>query len=201
MANRIERPQTTEYNPRFHGEISIVPDTDDFAGLIRRNATETARFTIEEFGEAEAGLRYAPDKWTVREVIGHLSDCERILSYRALRIARGDLTTLPGFDENAYVPAAEFEHRTLRSVVDEFIAVRSSTAALVEGLTDEMTSRQGNLSSGTMTVRALLYLIAGHELHHRSFSSGEPVDLFGIAKASGLHRDRAHHVRIPIERG
>lgn len=166
MANRIERPQATEYNPRFHAEISIVPDTDDFAGMIRRNVNETARFTIEEFGEAEAGIRYAPDKWTVREVIGHVSDCERILSYRALRIARGDLTTLPGFDENAYVPAAEFEQRTLRSVVDELIAVRSSTAALVEGLTDEMTSRQGNLSSGTMTVRALLYLIAGHELHH-----------------------------------
>jgi uncharacterized damage-inducible protein DinB len=167
MANRIERPQTSEYNPRFHDEISMVPDSPDFPGMIRQSAQETARFVLEEFGEADAATRYAPEKWTVREVIGHLSDVERVLSYRALRIARGDVTTLPGFDENAYVPAAQFERRTMQSVVDEFMSVRGSTASLVDGLTDEMAARVGNLAAGTMTVRALLYLIAGHELHHR----------------------------------
>ena len=91
-----------------------------------------------------------------------------MLSYRALRFARGDTTALPGFDENAYVPAAAFERRTLKSVVDEFLAIRWSTAALVESLTDEAAARSGTLGSGTMTVRALLYLIAGHELHHRA---------------------------------
>ena len=167
MASRIERPEATEYNPMFHAEISLVPDSADFAGLIRQNAAETARFILEEFGEAAASVRYAPEKWTAREVIGHLSDVERVLSYRALRFARGDTTALPGFDENAYVPAADFEHRTMKSVVEEFTAIRTSTAALVDSLTDETAARGGALASGTMTVRALLYLIAGHELHHR----------------------------------
>lgn len=167
MASRIQRPDAAEYNPRFHAEISLVPDSDDFAGMLRQHARETAGFVLEEFGEAAAAVRYAPEKWTAREVIGHLSDVERVLSYRALRFARGDATALPGFDENAYVPAANFEQRTMKSVVDEFFAVRRSTAALVESLTDETAARAGTLGSGTMTVRALLYLIAGHELHHR----------------------------------
>jgi uncharacterized damage-inducible protein DinB len=135
--------------------------------LIRQNAADTARFVLDEFGETGASVRYAPEKWTVREVIGHVNDVERVLSYRALRFARGDTTALPGFDENAYVPAGDFERRTLKSVVDEFLAIRWSTAALVESLTDETAARGGTLASGTMTVRALLYLIAGHELHHR----------------------------------
>ena len=131
MAHRIERPQAAEYNPRFHAEISMVADSSDFAGMIRQNAGETAQFMLDEFGEAAASVRYAPEKWTAREVIGHLSDVERVLSYRALRFARGDTTALPGFDENAYVPAADFEHRTMKSVVEEFTAIRASTAALV----------------------------------------------------------------------
>ena len=168
MADRIQRPDPSEYNPRFHAEISMVPDTADFGQLIRQNVQDTVRFVLEEFGEATASVRYAPEKWTVREVIGHLGDVERVLSYRALRFARGDTTALPGFDENAYVPAAAFERRTLKSVVDEFLAIRWSTVALVESLTDEAAARSGTLGSGTMTVRALLYLIAGHELHHRA---------------------------------
>ena len=168
MASQIQRPDAVEYNPRFHAEISMVPDAGDFAELIRQNAADTARFALEEFGEAGASVRYAPEKWTVREVLGHVNDVERVLSYRALRFARGDTTALPGFDENAYVPAAAFEGRTLKSVVDEFLAIRWSTAALVESLTDEAAARGGTLASGTMTVRALLYLIAGHELHHRA---------------------------------
>ena len=112
MTTRLQRPDPSEYNQRFHSEIASVPDADDFANLIREQALATARFMNEEFGEEHAGVRYAPDKWTAREVIGHLTDCERIFGYRALRIARGDMTALPGFDENAYVPAGEFERRT-----------------------------------------------------------------------------------------
>jgi hypothetical protein len=163
---RLQRPEPSEYNPRFHSEIMSVPDADDFITLIREQAQETVRFVTSEFGEEHAGLRYGPDKWSVREVIGHLSDCERIFGYRALRIARGDLTVLPGFDENAYVPAAQFERRTLKSVLDEFLGVRAATIGLVDGLTDEFAARMGNLASGTMSVRALLYLGAGHERHH-----------------------------------
>jgi uncharacterized damage-inducible protein DinB len=168
MAIRIPRPHPDEYHPRFHAEISSVPDANDFGELLRQQARDTARFVTQQFGEEGASVRYAPDKWTAREVIGHLSDVERILSYRALRVARGDATVLPGFDENAYVPAAEFERRTLQSVLDEFLGARSATIGFVEGLTDGFAARPGNIGSGTMTVRALLYLIAGHEIHHRT---------------------------------
>ena len=163
---RLQRPDPSEYNARFANEIGIVSDTDDFGELLRQQARETEALMSAEFGEEHASVRYGPDKWTAREVIGHVSDCERILVYRALRIARNDQTPLPGFDENAYVPAAEFERRTLRSVLDEFLAVRSATAALVDSLTNDVAARVGNLGSGRMSVRALLYLIAGHERHH-----------------------------------
>jgi hypothetical protein len=164
-SRQLQRPDPSEYHSRFDAEIRSVPDTADFAGMLGDQIGDTARL-VAAFGEEHASLRYAPEKWTVREVIGHLSDCERILSYRALRIARGDATALPGFDENAYVPAADFERRSLASVMDEFRAVRSATVALVEGLTPEATALEGNVGSGTITVRALLYLIAGHERHH-----------------------------------
>jgi len=165
---RLQRPDLSEYNQRFDHEIGLVPDSDDFAGLLRSQVLETTSFLTQEFGEDHASVRYAPEKWTAREVVGHLSDVERILCYRALCVARGDMTVLPGFDETAYVPAADFERRTMQSVIDEFIAVRGATVALVETLTDELAARQGNVSSGTMTARALLYLIAGHEIHHRA---------------------------------
>lgn len=165
MPARLHRPRPPEYNERFREEILSVPDADDFAELLRTQVEDTARL-VAEFGEENASVRYAPDKWTVREVIGHLSDVERILGYRALRIARGDLTVLPGFDENAYVPAAAFEKRSLESVMAEFRAVRGATASFVDSLSAEDAGRTGNIGTGTMTVRALLYLSAGHELHH-----------------------------------
>ena len=168
MAIRIPRPDPGEYHPRYREDIESVPDTDDFAGLLREQARETARFLTEQFGEHGASVRYAPDKWTVREVIGHVSDTERVLSYRALRFARGDQTVLSSFDENAYVPAAEFERRTMKSVLDEFLGVRSATIGLVDGLSEEFASRHGEVTSGGITVRALLYAIAGHEVHHRT---------------------------------
>jgi len=163
----LQRPDPSEYNPRFHSEIASVPESDDFASLIREQAQATVEFMKREFGERHAAVRYGPDKWTAREVIGHLSDCERVFAYRAMRIARGDMTVLPGFDENAYVPAGQFERRTLASVLDEFLGVRAATIGLVDGLTDEFAARIGNLGSGQISVRAILYLAAGHELHHR----------------------------------
>lgn len=162
---RLQRPDPSEYHLRFHPEITSVPDVDDFAGMLRDQIHDTRRL-LDEFGEDHASVRYAPEKWTVREVVGHLSDVERVLSYRALRIARNDMTVLPSFDENAYVPAAEFERRTLASVFSEFLAIRGATVALAESLTDEAAARVGNVGSGRMSARALLFLIAGHERHH-----------------------------------
>ena len=183
---RLERPDPSEYHARFHSEITRVPDTDDFGEMLREHAQATVRFMNAEFGEEHAGVRYGPDKWTAREVIGHLADCERIFGYRALRLARGDETPLPGFDENAYVPAADFERRTLRSVLDEFLGVRAATVGLVDGLTSDVAARMGPLPSGRMSVRAILYLAAGHELHHRQLLEERYLPCIARGAARGV---------------
>ncbi len=163
---RIPRPMPGDYNPLFHDEIALVRDVPNFASELRRQARET-RALWAIFGERHAGTRYDSGKWTVREVLGHLAEDERVLSYRALRIARGDQTVLPGFDERAFVAAAAFESRSLKSVLGEFLAVRSSTVALVEGLPPEAFSRRGQVGTSVATTAAMLYLLAGHELHHQ----------------------------------
>lgn len=163
---RIPRPQVGEYAPVFHAEITSVPEAADFTTLLRIQADST-RCLADQFGEEGASIRYAPDKWTVREVVGHLADVERILSYRALRIARGDTTPLPSFDEKAYVPAGLFESRALCDVLAEFLTVREATISLIEGLPTGVVGRAGPVGRGTITVAALLYLIAGHERHHQ----------------------------------
>jgi hypothetical protein len=102
----------------------------------------------------------------VKEVVGHISDTERIFSYRALRIARADRTPLAGFDENEFVRAAGFDRRTLRELVDELVAVRAATVALYRGLGDEEVARRGTANGAEVSVRALAWITAGHELHH-----------------------------------
>lgn len=164
---RLGRPDPDEHPSVFAAEIALVPDVDDFARMLRDQGDVT-RALAATFGEEHAGLRYAPDKWTVREVMGHLSDCERVLSYRLLRALRADTVTLPGFDHVAYVPAGHFEERALASVVDELTAVRQATVALVNGAPVEAFAFRLNVGSGSITGRALAYLIAGHERHHQA---------------------------------
>jgi hypothetical protein len=121
---------------------------------------------IRPFGEELSRLAYAPGKWTVKQTIGHLSDTERILSCRTLRIARGDTTPLPGFEQDGYVPNAGSNERKLDDLLQEFVAVRESTLALVRGLPSEAWNRRGTTSGASVTVRGLVFTIAGHELHH-----------------------------------
>ena len=163
----VPRPTPDEYAPVFHDEISLVPDVPDFAVLLEAQILDT-RALVQRFGEAWAELRYAPGKWTVRETVGHLSDCERVLSYRLLRVLRGDLTPVPGFDHVAYVPAGGFESRTLADVLEELARVRSATIALVRSAPAEGFSARLPVGSGSITGRALAYVIAGHERHHQA---------------------------------
>jgi len=162
----IARPARTEYVPVFHDEITLVPDSADFTALLAEQLEATCALAAR-FGERGAALRYAPGKWTVRETVGHLSDCERVLSYRMLRFLRGDATALAGFDHDAYVPAGGFEARTLDSVVAELRAVRGATIALVGSTPPEAFARGGQAGAGTITAAALAYVIAGHERHHQ----------------------------------
>lgn len=127
---------------------------------------ETFR-VVDSLGVA-ADHRYAPGKWSVKEVLVHLADTERVFGYRALRIARGDATPLPGFEQDDYVVPAELAPLTLDGVKAEFAAVRASTVALFRGLTDEALLRTGTASGVTFTPRGIAWIIAGHEVHHRA---------------------------------
>ncbi len=160
----ITRPDAAEFAPYYGTYISEVSGTDALAALIAQRAS-TPKF-LAAIPESRAGFRYADGKWSIREVVGHLSDAERIFSYRLLRFARADATPLASFDENTYVPAGDFERRSLADVAAEFAAVREATLALVNGLTPEALLRTGTASGKIMSARALAWVIAGHEVHH-----------------------------------
>lgn len=158
------RPAPSEYSPYYLKYIERVPEGDLLAALAAQHE-ETAAL-IRGVGEDRGDHRYAPDKWSIREVLGHVADTERIMAYRALCVARGDATPLPGFDENAYVARANFGARTLASLVDELRTVREATLALFRPLTDEELLREGSANGAPVTPRALAWIIAGHERHH-----------------------------------
>ncbi|MGH7502521.1 MAG: DinB family protein [Longimicrobiales bacterium] len=166
MRDREQRPADNEYNEYYGRYIERVPNGDIV--VILRGQIEKTCGLIEKAGDAKAGHAYAPGKWTVREVIGHLADGERIFAYRALRFAREDQTPLPGFDQNVYVPTGRFEKRSLASLVDEFRAVRAASVALYDSFDADAWSKGGHASDMPVTVRALAWLTAGHELHHRA---------------------------------
>ncbi len=178
MPIRIPRPQPGDYVDVLRAEIELVPLVDDFCSQLAAQIAETGALA-EAFGERHAGIRYAEGKWSVREVIGHLSDCERILSYRMLRFSRGDLAVLPGFDAGAYVSAAESERRSMESVAREYAAVRSATIALINSLSVEAFAIRGQAGKNQITVSALAYLIAGHELHHQALLKERYLPLKG----------------------
>ncbi|HEY6947852.1 MAG TPA: DinB family protein [Gemmatimonadales bacterium] len=157
-------PAAGEYAPHYAGYIARVPQGDVLVRL-RNQIAETAAL-LRPLDAAKARHRYAPGKWSVIEVLGHLADTERVMAYRALRVARGDETPLAGFDENVYVPAGEFERRPIADVVGEFEAVRAATVALLGGLPAAAWTRWGVANGQRVTVRALAHIIAGHELHH-----------------------------------
>jgi uncharacterized damage-inducible protein DinB len=156
------RPEPGEYAPYAADDIAFVPG-DDAIEALRACARETAAL----FGALpERRIVYAPGKWTLKEVLGHLIDDERIFAYRALCVARADARPLPGFEENDYVAAASFESRTFASLLREFTLVRESTLAFFESLTPEEWLRRGMVNGYEATVRGLAFHIAGHELHH-----------------------------------
>ena len=160
----IPRPGPGEYAPFHATYVSAVPDGDVLATLKKQHG-ETLRL-LSRIGEKRSRHRYAPGKWSIREVIGHLIDAERVFTYRALTFARADHTALPGFDENMWAGASNADSRTLKSLLDELKAVRSATLALFRGFTDEQLGRTGIASGQPVSVRGLVYVTTGHERHH-----------------------------------
>ncbi len=153
-----------EYLPYYEPYIRRVPD-GDIVAIFERQIAETTAF-FAPFSAEQARWRPAPEEWSVIEIVGHLADSERIFSYRALRIARNDPTPLPRVDFESYVPAAGFERRALADVVGEYVAVRHATLALLRGLDAAAWIRRGTADGNAISVRALAYILAGHETHH-----------------------------------
>ena len=160
----LPRPGADESAPFYHGYIDQVPG-EQIGEYLASQLREVEQL-LAPLDDAAARFRYAPGKWSVKEVLGHLCDAERIFAYRLLRIARADTTPLPGFDEDAYVPPAEFDARPMGDLVREFQAVRASTIALVEGLPSAGWQRRGQASGKAISSRAIAYIMVGHVTHH-----------------------------------
>jgi len=163
-AKRIPAPEADEYAPFYAGYVALVRERDP-VGVLRRQMP-VLRAVATGMTDAEGLTRYEAGKWSIKQVVGHLCDAERVFAYRLLRIVRGDATPLAGFDEGAYVAAGDFEARPVRSLLQELEAVRASTLRLVETVPPEAWARRGTANGFPISARALLFVLAGHVEHH-----------------------------------
>jgi uncharacterized damage-inducible protein DinB len=165
MTYTPSKPPAGEYAPYYERYISLVPE-----GNILETIEQQRRDTILMLScrnEQDGDFRYAPDKWSVKEVLGHMNESERIFAYRALRIARNDATPMEGFEQDDYVRNALFATSPLPDLIEDFIAVRRATVSLLRNLDQAAWSRRGVANKNAVSVRALAWIIAGHEMHHR----------------------------------
>jgi DinB superfamily len=161
----VERPPSTEYAPPFERYVSRVAEIDVLGAMARQHEELTAALAGVR-GEAAERYRYAEGKWSIREVVGHVIDSERVFGYRAVCIARGESTPLPGFDENAYVANASFDEHPLAALLEELGHVRSGHLAFFNHLSPEAWRRTGISNANPISVRALAFIIVGHPRHH-----------------------------------
>jgi len=173
----IPKPIVGEYAPYTIMYINLLPDDGLILKHLRDNLENTVRF-IRLLPEGKLTTRHAEGEWTIKEILVHVLDDERIYCYRALRFARNDTTELPGFEQDEYVPYSGANHREIEAIIEEFISVRRATITFFESLDEEALIRKGIGSGNIMSVRAAAYHIAGHELHHinsikENYLSGE----------------------------
>jgi hypothetical protein len=159
-----QRPEATEYPPFYGKYVALVQGGDLLAAL--RAETEYLHAAIDAIPESKGSHAYAEGKWTVKTLLGHMIDAERIFSYRTLRLARGDSTPLPGFEENNYAKTANSDARSVADLAAELKLVRESTTRLFESLPADAWSRTGTVNNGPITARAIGYVTAGHARHH-----------------------------------
>lgn len=164
-ATASQRPQAGESASYYDRYISLVPGNDILTTLDEQR--RHMLLLLSGRTESDGDLRYAPDKWSLKEVLGHINDTERIMSYRALRIARGDATPIEGYEQDDYVRNGPFARLSLSDLIEDYIAVRRATISLFRILDEPAWTRRGVANKNEVTVRALAYIIAGHELHHR----------------------------------
>ncbi|WP_191566007.1 DinB family protein [Metabacillus idriensis] len=160
-----KRPEQNEYAPYYSDYISLIPE-GDIEQILKLQIIETTKL-LANLSDQRGLFRYETDKWSIKEVIGHIVDTERIMGYRLLTIARGDSVAMPGYDENAYILQADFNQQPMEELLETLSAVRQSTLYLLKGLKEEDWVRWGNANGFEVTVRAIAFIIAGHEIHHR----------------------------------
>lgn len=161
----VTRPQSDEYAPFYAGYIERVPDDTDVFDMLSQQPGGL-RHLLRNTPDSEASFRPAPGEWSIKEVLGHLLDTERIFSYRALRISRGDTTPMNGFEQDEYVRATDFNARLMKDLLDEFKMRRRANVLSFKPLPEEELARRGVANNAEITVRALLYAMAGHVAHH-----------------------------------
>lgn len=160
----FQRPSENEYGGHFGTYIRLIPE-GNLLDILAEQEKETASL-LASLSEEEGNRRYAEGKWSVKEVLGHIADTERVISYRLLRIARGDETPLPGFDQDLFMRNSPFGSWSMEQLAADYRAVRAATYTLLKGLPEEAWSRRGTASNVGLTARALSCIIAGHERHH-----------------------------------
>ncbi|MXW72182.1 MAG: DinB family protein [Acidobacteria bacterium] len=166
MHRMWNKPQPDECAGYYHGYIRQVPDGDDLPRAALQEM-QTLRSLLTGVSEEASAGGYAPGKWSIREVVGHVADVERIMSVRALRFARGDQTPLPGMEQDPYVAASRHGARSLGSLLDELETIRHATVSLMRSFDEPALDRGGEASGARATVRAICYLTVGHAIHHR----------------------------------
>ncbi|MCM3123209.1 DinB family protein [Mesobacillus sp. AQ2] len=160
----LKRPDLEEFPVYMRSYVQLIPEGDIIQILNGQMASTQEIFSAVT--EKQAEYRYAEGKWTLSEVLGHLTDTERIMNYRILRIARGDKSPLMGFDENEYVQEASFNERPIADLLEDYQNVRRATISLLKGLPQKSLQNKGNANGFEVTVETIAYMIAGHELHH-----------------------------------
>lgn len=160
----LERPSDDEYADWHAAYVALVPP-GDVRDHLRTQIHETIAL-LSRVAETKAEQAYGPGKWTLKEVLQHMCDAERVFGYRLLRIARGDATPLAGFEQDEWVPQSAANRRSMASLRLEYAAIRASTIQLVDSLPDEAWTRRGTASGKPVSARALAYICAGHERHH-----------------------------------
>jgi hypothetical protein len=159
------RPESNEFLEELSKYVDLVPSEGDIPTIFREQTDEICTF-ISNLTEEQGEHRYAPDKWSIKEMVGHLADTGRIMSYRLLRVARGDTTPLAGFEEKGYVLTANFEAHTLEKLLAQYKLVRASTQALLDTLPEDAWTRMGTVNDATISARAVACVMIGHDLHH-----------------------------------
>lgn len=160
----INRPEKDEFASYYLPYVNSVPEGDIVSILTKQ--LEDTKLLLKDVSEEQGKFRYAHDKWSIKEVVGHMTDTERIMAYRLMSIARGETVSLPGFDESQYVANASFNDQSFEQLLEHFSAVRESTSVLMKSLNNEAWIRKGLANNTEVSVRGIAYIIAGHAIHH-----------------------------------